>query len=162
MVERLTAFGISQPAICAELVRDGVPCRSLTTLARRFGAELAMGRERMINTLGHKVLDIALSDRPNNLNAALALLRMLDPRWREPKEPAADAENPAAPNPGIAMIYPREDMERAMPPEVVIEGNLAEVVPDEVPAAEPSETSDLTEAEETPAEEAQPRERIRI
>jgi hypothetical protein len=96
LVERLAAFNISQDAICAELTREGVPCRTTDTLRRRFGPELALGRERMKMLLGHKVLDIALSDRPNNLAAALALLRVLDPAWREPKGEALD-EIPAQP-----------------------------------------------------------------
>jgi hypothetical protein len=86
-VELLAAFNVSQEAICAELVRDGVACRSTHTLRRQFKLELAYGRERMVATLGRKVLDIALSERPNNLSAAMFLLRTVGgPMWREPKD----------------------------------------------------------------------------
>jgi hypothetical protein len=85
-VELLAAFGVSQAMICAELVRDGVPCRCDNTLRKKFKAELERGRERMVAALGNKVLQIALSDRPNNLQAAMFLLGKLGgAMWREPK-----------------------------------------------------------------------------
>jgi hypothetical protein len=88
-VSMLTAFNVSEQAICNELVRRGVPCGSRVTLRRRFKAELAMGRDRMVAALGRKVLEIALSDRQNNLAAAQYLLGKLGgPLWREPKDEA--------------------------------------------------------------------------
>jgi hypothetical protein len=78
----------------------------------------------MVNLLGHRVLAIALSDRPSSLAAALALLRIADPAWREPKE----IEAAGAPASSGAMIYPRADLARAMPATIEIEGESVEVV----------------------------------
>jgi hypothetical protein len=99
LVERLAAFNISEDAICAELSRgDGPACRSRTTLRRTFKQELALGRERMVNLLGHKLLDIALSDRPNNLTAISMLLRAIGgPMWREAKANTERDARPAEP-----------------------------------------------------------------
>jgi hypothetical protein len=138
MVERLVAFRIAESAICAELVRDGVNCRSAETLRKRFKQEIALGQERMVNLLGHRVLEIALSDRPNNLTACLAILRTLRPEWREPRE-TGTVELPEVPVPPGAMIYPRLDLEREMPAAVEIEGESVEVAehaPEERPAEE--------------------------
>jgi hypothetical protein len=109
-----------------------VPCRTSDTLRKKFKQELALGRERMVNLLGHKVLEIALSDRPSNLSACLALLRILDPRWREPKEAT---ENPEASGiPTGAVIYPRKDLERSLVPATIID---VEPEPESAPAARP-------------------------
>jgi len=128
LVERLKAFNISDVAICNELVRDGVDCRSVKTLHKKFGPELTHAKDRMVNLLGHKVLDIALSYRPNNLAAALALLRMAETgSWREPKA-TENSETGEAAEPLSVMIYPRREMTREMPKAAVeIEGKSVEV-----------------------------------
>jgi hypothetical protein len=97
-VEMLAAFGISHNAICNELVRQGVPCRSHSTLTKKFRAELTHGRERLIASLGQRVLAIAMSDKPNALTAAQYLLsRLGGEQWRLPKDGEADAAG-AEPN----------------------------------------------------------------
>jgi hypothetical protein len=87
LVEVVAGLGVSQAALCHKLTAMGWPsCKSIRQLKRRFGPELQHGREHLITGLGRKVLEIALSDRPNNLSAAIFLLRTLGgPMWREPK-----------------------------------------------------------------------------
>jgi hypothetical protein len=112
LVERLTAFGISQTAICRWLVEDGLPCRSITTLNRQFRQEQLHGRERIMSQLGHKLLEIALSDRPNNLVALMILARKLGgPGWRGLMEDNQVLVPPESN--GTPMIYPVAARERA-------------------------------------------------
>jgi hypothetical protein len=127
MVELLSAFGIPERAICAELMRQGVQCASDNTLRRKFRAELTNGRDRLVATLGQRVLAIAMSNQTNNLTACQYLLhRIGGPMWREPKEDIAD-EVPA--NTG-AMIYPRAELERR------VEGLQPTIDAEPEPAAE--------------------------
>jgi hypothetical protein len=113
------------------LARDGIDCRSTDTLRKKFKQEIALGRERMLTLVSHRVLDIALSDRPSSLSACLAILRMLDPRWREPKD--VETTEPAPAN--GSWIYPRKDLERDPTVPAIID---VEPEPESAPPPEPA------------------------
>jgi hypothetical protein len=83
LVGRLTAFGVSKQSICQWLVENGVPCGSEHTLDKRFKQDIASGRDRIMAQVGHKLIEIAMSDRPNNLTALMILARKYGgPGWQ--------------------------------------------------------------------------------
>jgi hypothetical protein len=81
LVSCLASMRVSQEAICQILVRDHeVPCSSPVTLRKQFRDELRYGHEHVIASLGHRLYEIAMA---GNVPAIVALLRVLDPRWRQ-------------------------------------------------------------------------------
>jgi hypothetical protein len=94
LVGRLTAFGISKQSICRWLVEDGVPCGSQVTLDKRFKDDIASGRERIMAQMGHKLIEIAMSDRSNNLTALMILARKFGgPEWQGLMEDSQTVEH---------------------------------------------------------------------
>jgi hypothetical protein len=141
IVELLTAFGVSRQAICTELVRNGVPCRSVTTLQKRLKREIEQGTDRLAITLGRRLMSLALGDGPHAFAATTFLLRTrCGVAWRDPKE-LADTDPTAAQNTG-AWIYPQATME---PPEApagpTIDATAEEAEPDAAKSAGPMDSA---------------------
>jgi hypothetical protein len=146
IVELLTAFGVSRQAICTELVRNGVPCRSVTTLQKRFKREIEQGTDRLAITLGRRLMSLALGDGPHAFAATTFLLRTrCGVAWRDPKE-LADTDSTAAQNTG-AWIYPQAEMQREQPAVPVaptgptIDATAEEAEPDAAKSAAPMDSA---------------------
>jgi hypothetical protein len=97
VIAALAGFGISQPAMCELLRREGAHCVNAQTLRKAFRDELKHGKELMIAALGVRMYDIAMSDRPQAFNALAFLLRTHGgAAWRA-ADPHRDEEMPPAP-----------------------------------------------------------------
>jgi hypothetical protein len=96
LITVLAGFGISQPAMVEVLKREGLPCTAVTTLRRSFRTELKLGKEMLITSLGLKLYEHAMSDKPTAYNALVFLLKTVGGQaWRTAETKTDEVPRPA-------------------------------------------------------------------
>jgi hypothetical protein len=147
VVSIMAALGASHDVMLQILARNGVPCRSRTTLRKAFREELKQAHENLITTLGLRMVHMATTDGPHSFSACAFLLRSRGgPAWRIPKG-QSDADLHAAAAAGmdgvndVQIVIPHNFRDRA-PEDAVIEeppNALIELPPVDMGAQQPNE-----------------------
>jgi hypothetical protein len=96
LITVLAGFGISQQAMVAVLKREVLPCTAVTTLRRSFRTELKLGKEMLITSLGQKLYEHAMSDKPTAYNALVFLLKTFGGQAWRLAETKSDEASPAS------------------------------------------------------------------